>query len=45
MSNIFNGCKSLIYLPDISNIDTSKTKDMSNIFNECESLILLPDIS
>ena len=44
MSNMFCLCKSLLSLPDISKIDTSKVTDMSGMF-ECSSLLSLPDIS
>ena len=45
MSYMFNGCESLISLPDISNWNTSNVIDMSYMFNGCKSLITLPDIS
>ena len=45
MSFIFNGCKSLVSLPDISKWDTSNVLDMSYMFNECSLLVSLPDIS
>ena len=38
MSHIFDGCLSLISLPDISNWNTSYINDMSCIFRGCESL-------
>ena len=44
---MFNGCYSLISLPDISKWNTSKVKyfGINNIINGCISLISLPDIS
>ena len=45
ISYMFNKCKSLISLPDISIWNTSNVDDMSALFNECKSLISLPDIS
>ncbi len=44
MSWMFNHCKSLISLPDISNWNTFKVIDMKYMFQECNSLISLPDI-
>ena len=34
ISHMFDGCSSLIFLPDISNWNTEKIKDMSFLFNE-----------
>ena len=45
MSYMFEGCSSLISLPDISNWNTNKVTDMSYMFDRCSSLISLPDIS
>ena len=45
ISFLFEGCKSLISVPDISDWDTSNITDMSYIFSNCVSLISLPDIS
>ena len=45
MEGIFFGCSSLIEIPDISNWNVSKVKDMSYAFSECKSLNLLPNIS
>ena len=42
---MFNNCKSLSYLPDISKWNISKVKNMIGMFNCCESLSFLPDIS
>ena len=42
---MFNNCKSLISLPDISNWNTSNVTDMKNMFQMCDSLVSLPDIS
>ena len=41
MSNMFNGCKSLISIPLL---DTSKVDSMSNMFNECYSLQFIPPL-
>ena len=45
MSNMFNGCESLIALPDISKWNTSNVNDMEFMFAGCKSLIALPDLS
>ena len=45
MSDIFNGCRSLKSLPDISKWDTKNVTDMSEMFYWCTSLNSLPDIS
>ena len=45
MNNIFNGCSSLIELPDISKWEVNKVIFMNNMFNGCISLISLPDLS
>ena len=45
MSYMFNYCRSLKSLPDISKWDTKNVKNMSWMFMDCESLIPLPDIS
>ena len=42
---MFNDLDPLILLPDISNCNTSKIKNISNMFNLCNSLKSLPDIS
>ena len=44
-SSMFDGCKSLISLPDIFKWDTKNLTDMRNMFSGCESLSSLPDIS
>ena len=44
LSNMFNGCHSLAYLPDLS-FNTKYTYDMSYMFNGCYSLAYLPDLS
>ena len=44
MSYMFEGCKNLISLEDISNWDTCNIKDMSYMFSKCISLKSLPDI-
>ena len=45
IKEMFNNCKSLLSLPDISNWNTDKAIDMSKMFYNCESLQSLPDIS
>ena len=45
MSNMFRGCKTLIYLKVISKWDTKNVTDMSDMFSGCKSLKSLPDIS
>ena len=45
MSGIFEGCSSLISLPDISKWDTKNVLAMREIFKDCSSLTSLPDIS
>ena len=36
MSCIFEGCESLISLPDISKWDTKNVTDISNLFHDCK---------
>ena len=45
ISRMFEGCKSLILLPDISKWNISNTTSIEYIFYECESLKSIPDIS
>ena len=45
MSYLFDGCKSLLALPDISEWDTSKITNMCALFNGCVFLISISDIS
>ena len=45
LSNMFNGCKSLMSLPDLSKWNTNNVTNISGIFKGCSSLISLPDIS
>ena len=45
MSFMFDECKSLISLPDISKWNISKVTSISEMFKECNLLISLPDIS
>ena len=45
MSCMFDGCSSLLSLPDFSNWNTSNVTDMSGMFHGCTSLSYLPDIS
>ena len=43
--DIFNGCESLLSLPDIDKWDTHNVTNMSHMFMCCKSLTSLPDIS
>ena len=45
MSHIFEGCQSLISLPDLSIWNTTNVNKMNSIFQHCKSLLSLPDIS
>ena len=45
MKSMFDGCKSLLSLPDISKWETQNVINMSYMFQSCESLSSLPDIS
>ena len=45
MSYMFEGCSSLLSLPDISKWNTNKVTNMSHIFSGCLSLSSLPGIS
>ena len=45
MSYMFDGCESLISLPDLSKWNTSNVVNMSGVFSGCKSLSSLPDIS
>ena len=45
MNNMFEGCSSLITLPDISKWNTSKVYSISYMFKNCISLSYFPDIS
>jgi len=45
MEDMFNGCSSLLSLPDITNWNTNNITNMSFIFCGCLSLSSLPDIS
>ena len=45
MYGIFENCRSLITLPDISKWNISKFTGISRMFISCESLMSLPDIS
>ena len=44
-SYMFDGCSSLISLPDICKWNTINVEDMSYMFSGCSSLTSLPDIS
>ena len=45
LNRIFENCKSLKTLPDISQWNTFYVQDMSHIFYNCTSLLSLPDIN
>ena len=45
MESMFEGCSSLISLPDISKWNTKYVYNMESMFEGCSSLISLPDIS
>jgi surface protein len=45
MNHLFNNCKLLQSLPDISVWNTSNVTDMNTMFSNCQSLLYLPDIS
>ena len=45
MSHLFDDCKSLIEVPDISHWNTSNITNMNFLFYFCQSLKSLPDIS
>ena len=42
---MFDGCSSLLSLPDISKWNANDVKDISYMFKGCSSLSSLPDIS
>ena len=42
MSHIFDRCSSLLYLPDISKLNTNSVNDMSHMFNGYSSLSSIP---
>ena len=43
MSSIFEGCKSLKSLPELSKWKINNINDMINMFDDCDSLETLPD--
>ena len=45
MSYMFEGCSSLLSLPDISKWNTNDVTNMSYMISGCSSLLSLPDIS
>ena len=45
MSHMFNGCKALTSLPNMSKWNTKNVTNMSYMFEYCESLTSLPVIS
>jgi len=40
MSYMFNGCSSLICIPDISKWNTNNATNMSNMFSQCLIIII-----
>ena len=44
MNEIFEGCSSLLSLPDISKWNTNNLNKKSCLFNKCSSLTYLPNI-
>ena len=45
MSHMFAGCSNLLYLPDISKLNTINVINMSFMFYGCSSLLSLPALS
>ena len=45
MNYMFDGCLSLVSLPNISNWNIDNLKEARSMFNRCISLSLLPEIS
>ena len=45
MSNMFQECRTLLSISDISKLDMTKVTDISGMFSICESLTAIPDIS
>ena len=45
MSYLFSGCEKLSEIPNISNWNFKKAKDISFLFNDCISLYLYNDFS
>ena len=45
MNNMFEGCSSLISIPDISKWDISNITNINGMFPKCYSLISITDIS
>ena len=45
LSMMFQGCRNLVSLPDLSLLETDKVTDISYMFSNCSSLSSLPDIS
>ena len=45
MEDMFNGCLSLLSIPDISKWNTNNVTNMQGIFSGCSTLSSLPDIS
>ena len=45
ISDLFNGCKSLRNIPDISIWKSNNIRKYNNIFKGCKALLEIPDIS
>ena len=45
MSNMFQECRTLLSISDMSKLDMTKVTDISGMFSLCESLTAIPDIS
>ena len=45
LNNMFNGCKSLIFIFGLSDLDISNVSNMSSMFKDCNSLLAFSDIS
>ena len=45
INNMFEGCKELISLSELSNLNTTEVINMENLFFDCISLTSLPNIS
>ena len=45
MSNMFQECRTLLSVSDMSKLDFTKVTDISGMFSICDSLTSIPDIS
>jgi len=45
MNNMFQECRTLLTISDMSKLDMTKVTDISGMFSICESLTAIPDIS